>query len=378
MSEYQYYEFHAIDQPLDSEELESVGKMSSRVRLTPRKAIFTYSYSDFRYDEEAVLVDYFDFMLYLANWGSKRMMMKFPAELVDYDFLKKYEMSVEADYEQDVRILKRSGFVLVDVKYSEEDGSGWIEEDYGYDFLNIRNEIMNRDYRSLFIIWLRFLEDFYKSYEFDPDYSFDSRLIPSNLGQLSASGYAVKEFYRVNQDWLDVMRSYSGKSVQKTVDWEAQILKMSPNSMATYLKMILRDEPNLKARLMKELKDEGADNKNDEVSWIRLQEIGDKVKGVAEARKEKEQKEKAHQEQERMNKMQKNQDRIKQEIRENIERGDRKYYKMAISEILELKAMNDYFDTLEYFEIFLDQIVSDYSRKSSFIRMLREKKLIEK
>ena len=92
MSEYQHYEFHSIDRPLNSDDMAAVGKMSSRVRLSSHKAVFTYSYSDFRYDPEEVLVDYFDFMLYIANWGTKRIMMKFPLELVDYNFLKKYRI----------------------------------------------------------------------------------------------------------------------------------------------------------------------------------------------------------------------------------------------------------------------------------------------
>lgn len=58
-----------------------------------------YSYSDFCYDEEEVLVDYFDFMFYIVNWGIKRMMMKFLFELVDYNFLKKYRISILVDYE---------------------------------------------------------------------------------------------------------------------------------------------------------------------------------------------------------------------------------------------------------------------------------------
>ena len=38
MSEFQYYEFHAVDQQLSIEELAEVGAMSSRVRLTSRKS----------------------------------------------------------------------------------------------------------------------------------------------------------------------------------------------------------------------------------------------------------------------------------------------------------------------------------------------------
>lgn len=64
MSTYQYYEFHAVDRPLNSKEMKAVGEMSSRVRLTPRKALFNYSYSDFPRREEEVVLKYFDYMFY--------------------------------------------------------------------------------------------------------------------------------------------------------------------------------------------------------------------------------------------------------------------------------------------------------------------------
>jgi hypothetical protein len=50
MSEYQYYEFLAIDRPLGAEELAYVRTLSSRVQPTPTQATFTYSVGDFRGD----------------------------------------------------------------------------------------------------------------------------------------------------------------------------------------------------------------------------------------------------------------------------------------------------------------------------------------
>ncbi len=368
MSEFQYYEFHAVDKPLNSEDLESVRGMSSRVQLSSRKAVFTYSYSDFRYDEEEVLINYFDFMFYIANWGSKRIMMKFPADLVDYEFLRKYRISVISSYAQDIRIFKKSEFVILDISFSEEDGLGWIEEDnYGEEFLNIRDEIMRGDYQSLFVMWLRFLEDLYKSDEFEFDYSFDASLIPPNLLPLNASGRAAQEFCLVSQDWLDVMQLYS-KQEEGETDFEDRIFRMPKDRMAQYLQMILRDEPNLKARLVKELGDKKANKGEDE--QIRLAEIGEKAAVVEQSRRKVEQQEKAQQELKKMNDILQNEDKIKQEIIENIELGNSKYYKIAVSKLQELKSMNEYFNTQSDFNTFLNQITSEYSRKSSFIRML--------
>ena len=42
MSEYQYYEFQAIDRPLTPEEQEAVARLSSRVAPHPRRTVFVY------------------------------------------------------------------------------------------------------------------------------------------------------------------------------------------------------------------------------------------------------------------------------------------------------------------------------------------------
>ncbi|MBD2621306.1 MAG: hypothetical protein PX481_04915 [Microcystis sp. M53603_WE2] len=42
MSEYQYYEFQAIDRPLTQEERAAISQLSSRVKPTATSASFTY------------------------------------------------------------------------------------------------------------------------------------------------------------------------------------------------------------------------------------------------------------------------------------------------------------------------------------------------
>ena len=71
MSEYQYYEFLALDQPLSAEDLAYVRTLSRRVQSTPTQAMFTYSYGDFPGDPVNLLAKHYDVMLYLANWGSR-------------------------------------------------------------------------------------------------------------------------------------------------------------------------------------------------------------------------------------------------------------------------------------------------------------------
>ncbi len=45
MSEYQYYEFMAIDRPLTEVEQSKMRKISSRAQVTPKSASFVYNYA---------------------------------------------------------------------------------------------------------------------------------------------------------------------------------------------------------------------------------------------------------------------------------------------------------------------------------------------
>ncbi len=104
MSEYQFYEFQTLDRRLSESDTAYLHTLSSRVALSSTSAIFVYNWGDFRGDAEQVLEKYFDAMLYIANWGTRRLMFRFPRTLVDANGLKPYcvpdsiKVKTTADY----------------------------------------------------------------------------------------------------------------------------------------------------------------------------------------------------------------------------------------------------------------------------------------
>ena len=170
------------------------------------------------------------------------------------------------------------------------------------------------------------------------------------------------------------MRSYS--SLEDEDDYEKRVLKMPKDRMIEYMRMILREESHIKIRLTKELKGKTVD-KGSALSRIKLKEIGDRATGIEQERSEAEEKRRAREMSKRMNKIRQDKDQIEEEAVGYIEQGTSKGYRFAISKLMELKAMNDYFETRADFELIISKVRTDYSRKSSFIRMLREEKLIE-
>ncbi len=116
MSEYQYYEFQAIDRPLSAADRQALRDLSTRARITPTRFTNSYEWGDFRGDPRKLMEQWFDLHLYLANWGSRRLMMRLPARLVDRKTLNAFLTEV------DFATLKAAGGALIlDIQVEEVD-----------------------------------------------------------------------------------------------------------------------------------------------------------------------------------------------------------------------------------------------------------------
>src|SRR5438309_6624667 len=81
MSEYQYYEFRAVDRQRGAG---GVAAISSRARITSTSFTNHYEWGDLKADPLKLLEKYFDAFLYLTSWGAREFHLRLPQELVDY------------------------------------------------------------------------------------------------------------------------------------------------------------------------------------------------------------------------------------------------------------------------------------------------------
>ncbi len=75
MSEYQWYEFVALDKPLSDSEMAALRAISTRAEITPTRFWNEYNWGDLEADPAVLLAKYFDAHLYFANWGTHRFML---------------------------------------------------------------------------------------------------------------------------------------------------------------------------------------------------------------------------------------------------------------------------------------------------------------
>ena len=201
MSEYQYYEFVALDRPLTTAEQAEVRELSTRAAITATSFVNEYQWGDFKGSPDELMRRYYDAHLYFANWGTHRVMFRLPHTLLDPALAEQYCVDPQ------VSVSATDDHVILDMT-SEDESGDWEEglEDALSAIVGVRSELAARDLRPLYLAWL----SGYGTWERDED-AFDDEdedvvepPVPAGLGSLTASQRALADFLRVDADLLDV------------------------------------------------------------------------------------------------------------------------------------------------------------------------------
>src|SRR5437870_3838584 len=137
MSEYQYYEFQAVDRTLTDKEMDELGEMSTRAEITRSSFTNTYHYGDFRGNPRKMMEKYFDAFVYVTNWGTHEFMLRLPRGLVDEDALKEFQA------EGAFSLWTTREHVLFKLGGHIEPPGGWEEgENWMSELLPLRDDLM--------------------------------------------------------------------------------------------------------------------------------------------------------------------------------------------------------------------------------------------
>src|SRR5205814_4279185 len=79
-SEYQYYDFRAIDRALTRAEIAELRSISTRAAITSTSFTNHYEWGDLKADPLRLLEKYFDAFLYLTNWGAREFHLRLPQD----------------------------------------------------------------------------------------------------------------------------------------------------------------------------------------------------------------------------------------------------------------------------------------------------------
>lgn len=199
MSEYQYYEFQAIDRPLTERETATLRGFSSRATITPTRFVNNYSYGSFKGNASEWMAKYFDAFLYLANWGTHEFMLRLPARVLSLETAQRYCVG-------DAASAKAKGdHVVLEFRSEDEEGGEWIDEENGTlaSLVPLRAELAGGDLRALYLGWILSAQ---LGQLVDGDMEPPC---PPGLGKLTAPLEAFVEFMRVDRDLIEVAAAAS-------------------------------------------------------------------------------------------------------------------------------------------------------------------------
>jgi hypothetical protein len=194
MSEYQYYEFLAIDRPLTSEEVTALRALSTRADITPVSFTNEYHWGDFRGNPDDLMMRFFDAHVYVANWGAAIFKVRVPIETISEKLAKALVMCETLDF----KATETHWVITWSLHESEnydrfgmEDGRGWMAR-----LAPVRDELLRGDLRSLYIGWLADVtSEMLDDEEMEP-------MPAEGLGSLTVAQQALAEFLDVDEDLM--------------------------------------------------------------------------------------------------------------------------------------------------------------------------------
>ena len=237
MSEFQYFEFKAIELALTKEEQATLRSFSTRATIGSRSFTNEYHWGDFKGDTVGWMKRYFDAHVYLSNFGSRALHLRIPLGLLDREEVRPYE-------EESVLVVRQTASHLVLSIYSnDESGSDYDEHDEEPSevldtLLPLRDELARGDVRALYVAWLLAVRNGIV------DEDTEEPPVPVGLNEPSDALKSLTSFLWLDPELVEVAarRSLPARPPLKSkVSPAAWLATLSPEQKDGWLKRFLED-----------------------------------------------------------------------------------------------------------------------------------------
>lgn len=249
MSEYQRYEFLAIDRRLSEEDMDALREFSTRATITPTRFFNEYHWGDFKGDPDDLMDLYFDAYAYWSNWGSRELQLKIPGSAIDDATLAPYRVEGGLEWR------RVESFLIVKFRLDHEPEDGWIEDkDFLYTLSTLRNDLMSGDLRPLYVAWLACT----LGYSLEDDAIEPP--VPPGLASLTPALQELAGFFDVWPGLLAVgaERSAPSDDTMPTKEQLAAWLSRWPEGekTATLVRLVADDDRTLRSELLRRFRNE--------------------------------------------------------------------------------------------------------------------------
>ena len=244
MSEYQYYEFRAIDRPLTDQQMQELRALSTRAAISRTSFSNYYTFGDLKANPHDLLVKYFDTSLYFANWQYLEVTFRYPKDALDVKALRRYRAAQTLD----IRTTARDIIVAISIESDGEsfdaadDGSSWLSS-----LLPLRADISRGDERTLYLAWLFDVQcGAIEDARFEP-------ARPDGLGTLSPALESLADIIGLDRDLIAV----AGEGAPRTApslsvrDVERWLRGLDTAEHVALLSRVARGDGGVSAELMR-------------------------------------------------------------------------------------------------------------------------------
>jgi hypothetical protein len=212
VSEYQYYEFKAIDRALTKAEMAALRAISTRAVITSTSFTNHYEWGDLKADPLKLLAEYFDAFVYVTNWGTRDFHLRLPQDSLDSKQLRAMLPG------KSVRVSNSGKSLIVSFESEVEsddwdDGNGWMGS-----LISLRSDLLRGDLRCLYLGWLHCAEDG----EFSEDALEPP--VPAGLAELSAPLNSLIEYLAIDEGLVQIAATasvplHAGPSRKELATW---------------------------------------------------------------------------------------------------------------------------------------------------------------
>ncbi len=371
MSEYQYYEFQTIDRLLSDEEQLEVNELSSHIDVTASRAVVTYNWGDFKHDPREVVARYFDAFLYTANWGTRRLIFRFPKSLLEPAKIEPYCVDGYVSLDAAGR------YWLLEIGLEEE--GGW-EEPYGElsDVIQLRNDILGGDYRALYLAWLLAApEDVFEDEsenEMEPP-------VPAGLQHLTPALQHFIEFFAIDLYLVQsaAKASPAPKAVVSDQALKAAIARLPPEESRDFLLRLAQGEAGLHLALRHRLMAMVESDVRTKPP-LRRRTLAQLQRTAQQQREEDERRQAEAAEKRRIEDLQllaKREAEVWAAIEARLQRSYQpKAYDDAVAQLIQLRELAEFQYTQAEFQKRVQQLASQYRSRPSFIERLQKAQLV--
>ncbi len=242
MSEYQYYEFQAIDRPLDDADRKALRSLSSRAQITATSFTNHYQWGDFKGSPHELMERWFDLHLYVANWGTRRLMIRLPKRLIDRNRLEAWLMGTDL-----AEVLDAGENLILDIHHDGEgawdhdwdDGSGWLGA-----MAPLRADLLSGDWRLPYLLWLAGVENGGVRDEAPEP-------LPG-IAPLSGGLQAFADFFRIDADLVQAAAEAPADARNRgasSTEFRTVIAAMSESQKTVLLLRVAEGDPHVAAEL---------------------------------------------------------------------------------------------------------------------------------